>query len=74
MPQLPGLPLPLQTLLLVSLFSLLLPITNRMKLTYVSSEDLVIQKKDILLLIALTLLSAAVVVLYYVFVYQPKAQ
>ena len=44
------------------------------KLTYVSSEDLVIQKKDILLLIALTLLSAAVVVLYYVFVYQPKAQ
>lgn len=65
---------PLQTLLLVSLFSLLLPITNRMKLTYVSSEDLVIQKKDILLLISLTLLSAAVVVLYYVFVYQPKAQ
>ncbi len=65
---------PLQTVMLVLLFRLLLPITNRMKLTYTGETNLHFTKRDIIVLILLTLFSAAVVVLYYVFVYQPKAQ
>ena len=63
---------PVQTVLLVLLFRLLLPITTRMRFTYADANDLEIKKKDIIGIILLTVAAAAVIVLYYVFVYQPK--
>ena len=63
---------PLQTVALVLLINLLLPVTNRMGLTYAGSGKLEITKKNIITLIALTLISAAVVVAYYLWVYKPK--
>lgn len=63
---------PLQTVALVLLINLLLPVTNRMGLTYTGSGKLEITKKNIITLIALTLISAAVVVAYYLWVYKPK--
>ncbi len=64
---------PLQTVALVLLFNLLLPVTNRMGLTYTGSGKLEITKKNIITLIALTVISAAVVIAYYLWVYKPKA-
>lgn len=64
---------PVQTVVLVLLFRLLLPITNRMKLTYADPEQLKLTKKEIVAMAILTVAAAAVVVLYYVFVYKPKA-
>ena len=64
---------PLQTVALVLLFNLLLPVTNRLGLTYTGSGKMEITKKNILTLIALTLIAAAVVVAYYLWVYKPKA-
>lgn len=64
---------PVQTVLLVLLFRLLLPVTNRMKLTYADPDNLRIHKKDVIGIAVLTLAAAAVIVLYYLFVYKPKA-
>ena len=64
---------PLQTVALVLLFNLLLPVTNRMGLTYTGSGTLEITKKNIITLFALTVISAAVVFAYYLWVYKPKA-
>ncbi|MBQ7485011.1 MAG: folate family ECF transporter S component [Oscillospiraceae bacterium] len=64
---------PLQTVALVLLFNLLLPVTNRMGLTYTGNSKLALTKKNVLALIALTLLAAAAVAAYYLWVYRPKA-
>lgn len=64
---------PLQTVVLVLLFNLLLPVTNRMGLTYAGGGKLEITKKNVFALIALTVIAAAAVVAYYFWVYQPKA-
>ena len=64
---------PLQTVALVLLFNLLLPVTNRMGLTYTGSAKLELTKKNVFALIALTVLAAAAVAAYYLWVYQPKA-
>ena len=63
---------PVQTVLLVLLFRLLLPITTRMRFTYADANDLTIRKSDIVGIVLLTIAAAAVIVLYYLFVYQPK--
>lgn len=64
---------PLQTVALVLLFNLLLPVTNRMGLTYTGNSKLALTKKNVLALIALTVLAAAAVAAYYLWVYRPKA-
>ncbi len=64
---------PLQTVALVLLFNLLLPVTNRMGLTYTGVSKLEITKKNVFALIALTVFAAAAVAAYYLWVYQPKA-
>ncbi len=56
---------PLQSLVLIVLFNALLPVTNRMGLTYTGKTDLKIGKKEIILLIVLTVISAACVAGYY---------
>ncbi|MBP5331280.1 MAG: folate family ECF transporter S component [Lachnospiraceae bacterium] len=63
---------PIQTVILVLLFNMLLPVTNRMELTYTGSTKLEITKKNVITLILLTVLSAAVVAAYYLWVYVPK--
>ena len=70
--QQPGV-LPIQTVALVLVFDLLLPVTDRMGLTFSGGAKLKITKQNAAALIALTLLAAALVVAYYVWVYVPKA-
>ncbi len=64
---------PIQTVALVLVFDLLLPVTDRMGLTFSGGAKLKITKQNAAALIALTLLAAALVVAYYVWVYVPKA-
>ena len=61
---------PVQTLMLVVLFRMLLPITNRMKLTYASPESLRIRPRDIITLVVLTAVAAAAVIAYFYFIYK----
>ena len=56
---------PLQCLILVVLFNALLPVTNRMGLTYTKVTKLEIGKKEIVWLVVLTILSAVAVAGYY---------
>ena len=63
---------PVQTVMLVLLFRLLLPITNRLKLTHASPEALKIRARDIVSLVVLTLAAAAVVIIYFYYIYQKK--
>ncbi|MBR0081442.1 MAG: folate family ECF transporter S component [Clostridia bacterium] len=63
---------PVQTVILVLLFRLLLPITNRLKVTYAPADELKIRKKDVVSLIVLTVGAAAIVILYFFFVYKNK--
>ncbi len=56
---------PVQSLVLVALFRLLLPITNRFGLTYTGSGELKITKKDVIWLIVLTVVSAAALLGYF---------
>lgn len=56
---------PVQSLFLVVFFNAMLPITNRMGLTYMSNTKLEIKKKDILTLVILTLVSALAIAAYY---------
>ena len=58
---------PVQSLILVLFFNALLPITNRMKLTHTGSEKLVIQKKEIVMIVVLTVVSALAVAAYYLY-------
>ena len=58
---------PVQSLILVLFFNALLPITNRMKLTHTGSEKLVIQKKEIVMIVVLTVVSALAVAEYYLY-------
>ena len=60
---------PVQSLILVLFFNALLPITNRMKLTHTGSEKLVIQKKEIVMIVILTAVSALAVAGYYLYKY-----
>lgn len=58
---------PLQSLILVIFFNALLPITNRLKLTHTGETKLVIQEKEIIMLVLLTLVSALAVAAYYLY-------
>lgn len=59
--------LPLEALLLIIFLRAIIPVTNRMKLTYTGEEKIHITKKSVLLLVALTLIAIIAVVLYYVY-------
>ena len=56
---------PLQSLILVLFFNALLPITNRMGLTYTGSGKLEIRRKEIVAIIILTIVAALAVVGFY---------
>ncbi|MBR4767451.1 MAG: folate family ECF transporter S component [Lachnospiraceae bacterium] len=56
---------PVQSLILVLLFRLLLPITNRQNLTFTGTTDLRIQKKDVIWIIVLTVVSAMALLGYF---------
>ena len=58
---------PVQSLILVLFFNAMLPITNRMKLTHTGDVKLVIQKKEIIMIVLLTLVSALAVAGYYLY-------
>lgn len=58
---------PVQSLILVIFFNALLPITNRLKLTHTGDTKLVIQKREIIMLVILTLVSALAVAGYYMY-------
>ena len=64
---------PVQTIALILVFNLLLPVTDRMGLTFSGGVKLQLTKKNIAAMIVLTVLAAALVVAYYVWVYVPKA-
>ena len=64
---------PLQTIALVLVFNLLLPVTDRMGLTASGGVKMRLTKKNIAAVILLTVLAAALVVAYYLWVYKPKA-
>ena len=55
---------PVQTLVLILLFNALIPITNRMELTYAGSRKLQISRSDVITLISWTIISAAAVAGY----------
>ena len=59
--------LPLESLLLIIFLRALIPVTNRMKLTYTGDEKISITKKSVIFLIVLTLIAVLSVVLYYVY-------
>lgn len=56
---------PLQSLILVLFFNALLPITNRMGLTYTGNSKLVITRKEIVAIVILTIVAALAVVGFY---------
>ena len=56
---------PLQSLILVLYFNALLPITNRLELTYTSNGKLEIQKQEIIAIIVLTIAAALAVAGFY---------
>ena len=56
---------PLQSLILVLFFNALLPITNRMGLTYTGNSKLEITRKEIVAIIILTIVAALAVVGFY---------
>ena len=56
---------PLQSLILVLFFNALLPVTNRMGLTYTHSGKLEIKRKEIVAIILLTIVAALAVVGFY---------
>ena len=56
---------PLQSLILILLFNVLTPATNSMDLTYTDGKRMHLEKRDIILLIALTIVAAAAIAFYY---------
>ena len=56
---------PLQSLILILLFNALLPITNSMGFTFTENRKMKMEKRDIIMLVALTAISAGVIALYY---------
>ena len=61
---------PVQTVLLVLLFRLLLPVTNQLKMTHADPSSLRITRKDVVSLIVLTVAAAAIVILYFFLIYK----
>ncbi|MCD8212271.1 MAG: folate family ECF transporter S component [Oscillospiraceae bacterium] len=55
---------PLEALILVVLFNAILPVTNRMGLTFTGNTKLKLNKKEIITLIVLTVVSALAIVVY----------
>ncbi len=62
---------PAQCLLLMLFLGALIPVTNRLGLTYAGDNKLKVEKKHVVFLILLTVLAVALVLLYY-FVYLPN--
>lgn len=58
---------PIQSLVLVILFNAILPVTNRMQLTFTDNTKISIKAKNIITLVVMTLVSALAIVLYYMF-------
>lgn len=58
---------PLQSLAMVVLFNAILPVTNKMKLTFTDKTKISMKAKEIITLVVMTVISALAIILYYMF-------
>ena len=58
---------PVQSLILIILFNAILPVTNRMQLTFTGNTKISMKAKDIITLVVMTLISALAILIYCMF-------